>query len=163
MQITTYNSPIGKLYIATADDAVVAISDKPFSEDYFEKLDQYPTVEVPGGSINNINEQLDDYFSGKRQHFDLEMELHGTNFQQAVWKACASIPYGETRSYADLANMIGKPQASRAVGMALGANPIPIVIPCHRVIGSSGKLTGFGGGLDVKKALLELEGIDCKD
>ena len=117
-----------------------------------------PQKTIEGRSADTLKQQLDAYFSGRDPKFKLQIQLHGTEFQQAVWTACASIPFGETRSYGDLARMIGKPRALRAVGMALGANPIPIVIPCHRVIGSNGELTGFAGGLDVKKALLELEG-----
>ncbi len=101
--------------------------------------------------------QLDAYFAGELQHFDLALMPKGTAFQEAVWQALTQIPYGETCSYGDLAAQIGKPKASRAVGAANGLNPIPVIIPCHRVIGSSGKLTGFGGGIETKQFLLELE------
>jgi O-6-methylguanine DNA methyltransferase len=98
------------------------------------------------------------YFSGERVLFDLPLDMrYYTRFQKAVWQATAGIPYGETRSYAWVAKKIGNPRAVRAVGQALGANPVPIIIPCHRVIGSSGKLCGFAGGLTMKKGLLELE------
>lgn len=157
MQIKTYNSPLGKFFIAVREDAVLAISDKAFGEDYLKKLDNYAPIAVRGGSIDKINEQLDDYFSGKRKDFDLTLELHGTDFQYKVWEACAKIPYGETRSYGEIAKAIGKPKAMRAVGSALGKNNIPIIIPCHRVLQSSGKLGGFGWGVDVKKFLLDLE------
>jgi len=101
---------------------------------------------------------LQQYFSGKRVSFDLPLDLNNyTPFQRAVWKAAASIPYGETRSYAWIAKKIGRPKAARAVGQALGANPVPIVIPCHRVIRSAGTLGGFSGGLELKKKLLGLE------
>ena len=102
-------------------------------------------------------EQLLQYFSGERREFDLKMSLAGTEFQQRTWQTLASIPYGQTWSYADLANRVGSPKAVRAVGAANGRNPLPIVLPCHRVIGSNGTLTGFGGGLPVKKWLLEHE------
>ncbi|MGH8218707.1 MAG: methylated-DNA--[protein]-cysteine S-methyltransferase [Steroidobacteraceae bacterium] len=101
--------------------------------------------------------QLEEYFAGQRQSFDLPLAPEGTDFQRTVWQALTRIPYGETISYGELARRIGKPQASRAVGLANGANPLPIVIPCHRVIGADGSLTGFGGGLDIKRKLLALE------
>ena len=102
--------------------------------------------------------QLREYFAGKRNHFELPLNGAGTDFQQAVWSALARIPFGELRSYGDIAREIGRPKAVRAVGAANGRNPLPIVVPCHRVIGSNGSLTGFAGGLDVKTKLLKLEG-----
>jgi methylated-DNA-[protein]-cysteine S-methyltransferase len=108
-----------------------------------------------------VAKQLDEYFGGKRRAFDLELGPQGTAFQRTVWRALSGIPYGETISYAELARRVGNAQASRAVGLANGANPLPIVVPCHRVIGSDGSLTGFGGGLDIKRRLLELEGAAC--
>jgi O-6-methylguanine DNA methyltransferase len=102
--------------------------------------------------------QLRAYFGGELRQFDLPLDLRGTDFQLRVWRELESIPYGETRSYSQIAAAIGAPQAVRAVGAANGANPIPIVVPCHRVIGSGGKLVGYGGGLPLKKRLLELEG-----
>jgi methylated-DNA-[protein]-cysteine S-methyltransferase len=101
--------------------------------------------------------QLEQYFAGRLRHFDLPLHAQGTDFQQRVWAALAQIPYGETRSYRQIAQLIGSPAAVRAVGAANGRNPIPIVVPCHRVIGSDGTLVGFGGGLPVKRLLLELE------
>jgi methylated-DNA-[protein]-cysteine S-methyltransferase len=101
--------------------------------------------------------QLQEYFEGKRQAFDLKMEMKGTPFQKTVWKALTDIPYGTTISYGELARRIGNENASRAVGLANGKNPISIIVPCHRVIGASGKLTGYGGGLELKQALLEHE------
>ena len=102
--------------------------------------------------------QLDEYFAGRRRTFDLELDPHGTEFQRRVWSELRRIPWGETISYGELARRIGSPSASRAVGAANGRNPIPIVIPCHRVIGANGDLTGFGGGLPIKRKLLALEG-----
>ena len=101
--------------------------------------------------------QLQEYFAGKREDFDLPLAPQGTPFQQKVWKHLRQIPYGETISYGELARRVGNPNASRAVGLANGSNPIPIIIPCHRVIGSNGKLTGYGGGLPIKEKLLALE------
>jgi len=101
--------------------------------------------------------QLHEYLRGKRRAFDLPLDLRGTPFQLAVWKAIADLPYGSTKTYGEVASHIGRPRASRAVGQAVGANPIPIIIPCHRIIGASGGLTGFGGGLPLKERLLALE------
>lgn len=103
-------------------------------------------------------EQLGAYFAGELTAFDLELKLRGTEFQRRVWQALLTIPYGETRSYGQIAEQIGAPGSARAVGWANGHNPIAIVVPCHRVIGANGSLTGFGGGLDRKRALLDLEG-----
>lgn len=102
-------------------------------------------------------DQLDAYFAGELHEFDLRLEFHGTAFQRRVWAALQTIPYGETRSYGEIAQQIGSPTASRAVGLANGHNPIAVIVPCHRVIGANGSLTGFGGGLDRKRALLALE------
>jgi len=102
-------------------------------------------------------EQLEAYFAGDRTEFDLDLALVGTVFQRRVWEALLTIPYGETRSYGEIARQIGSPGAFRAVGLANGHNPIGIIVPCHRVIGSNGSLTGYGGGLDRKRTLLELE------
>ena len=101
--------------------------------------------------------QLDEYFAGTRTRFDLPLRLHGTPFQVEVWEQLRRIPYGETISYGELARRVGNANASRAVGLANGQNPLPIVVPCHRVIGANGKLTGYGGGLPIKARLLELE------
>ena|ERR1700692_225124 len=102
--------------------------------------------------------ELEEYFAGERRKFTFPLDLRGTEFQLACWRALLAIPYGETRSYADIARAIGKPNAFRAVGMANNRNPVAIVVPCHRVIASDGGLCGYGGGLDVKRKLLELEG-----
>jgi O-6-methylguanine DNA methyltransferase len=102
-------------------------------------------------------DQIVEYLNGARREFDLPLDLRGTEFQRRVWATVAGIPYGETRTYADIARAIGKPKAVRAVGAANGANPLPLVVPCHRVLGSDGSLTGYGGGLDVKRQLLEME------
>ena len=101
--------------------------------------------------------QLEEYFAGKRRQFDLPLAPRGTEFQRRVWRALTEIPYGNTISYGELARRISKPSASRAVGLANGANPLPIIVPCHRVIGADGSLTGFGGGLPIKRQLLALE------
>jgi methylated-DNA-[protein]-cysteine S-methyltransferase len=107
--------------------------------------------------LKEVSKQLAAYFAAELQNFDLPLDPHGTPFQTKVWRALLDIPYGETRSYGQIAQLLGAPKAVRAVGAANGQNPIPIVIPCHRVIGSNGKLTGFGGGLPLKRLLLDLE------
>ncbi len=107
--------------------------------------------------FGEVKSQLNAYFAGELKDFDLPLAPQGTAFQMSVWKALTTIPYGGTRSYGEIAAQVGNPKASRAVGAANGQNPIPIIIPCHRVIGSTGKLTGFGGGLPTKVALLNLE------
>ncbi len=124
---------------------------------------------TPEGRFNPENpillsaiRQLTEYFSGTLRDFDLPLDLQGTDFQLKVWRQLLTIPYGQTRSYSQIAQSIGLARAVRAVGAANGSNPIPIVVPCHRVIGSSGKLVGYGGGLPLKKRLLELEGIGSK-
>lgn len=108
--------------------------------------------------LNRVAAQLREYFAGTRTTFDLPLEPSGTDFQLSVWELLRKIPYGVTTSYGELARRLGDPKASRAVGAANGANPIPIIVPCHRVVGSKGELTGFGGGLDRKRWLLEHEG-----
>ncbi|WP_075981255.1 methylated-DNA--[protein]-cysteine S-methyltransferase [Bacillus massilinigeriensis] len=104
-------------------------------------------------------DEIIEYLEGKRKIFSVPMDFDGTSFQLAVWNALCEIPYGETKSYSDIADMIHKPAAVRAVGTAIGANPVLIAVPCHRVVGKNGRLTGYRGGLDMKKQLLELEGI----
>lgn len=108
-------------------------------------------------AIGHVRKQLDEYFAGTRKAFDLEVSPKGTAFQHEVWSALRGIPYGQTRSYGDIAEQLGRPDAARAVGRANGSNPISIVVPCHRVIGRDGSMTGFGGGTDVKARLLALE------
>ena len=144
-------TPIGTLLIA-GDDAVRIVS---FPN---KKMPPEPTwKENRRGVVAEAVRQLKDYFAGARSDFDLPVQPEGTEFQRRVWRSLQEIPYGDTISYGELARRVGNPQASRAVGAANGQNPIPIVIPCHRVIGANGKLTGFGGGLPTKELLLALE------
>lgn len=157
MKIKTYNSKVGKLYIAIENNAVLAISFFQFKDDYLKKLKNASSIEINGNNIDSLMDQLSKYFSGKNIKFSVKMALHGTDFQKKVWLACAEIPYGESRSYGDLAKTIKKPKAFRAVGTALGANPISIIIPCHRVLRTNGDLGGYAGGLDIKKQLLDIE------
>jgi methylated-DNA-[protein]-cysteine S-methyltransferase len=146
-------SPIGPLLLAAEDSGLRQI--------LFARNGK-PSEPEPGWKENAISlsetiRQLNAYFAGKLESFDLSLAPEGTPFQQKVWNELLAIPYGETISYGELARRIGNANASRAVGLANGSNPIPIVIPCHRVIGSNGKLTGYGGGLDIKGKLLALE------
>ena len=147
------DTPIGELLLAGDDDALTLVS---FPEGSMRR-DPEPDWIYKEKPFAEARQQLEAYFSGERKEFDLPLHLTGTAFQVRVLEELQRIPYGETASYGDIAKRIGRPKAMRAVGAANGRNPIPIVIPCHRVIGSSGDLTGFGGGLDTKAALLRLE------
>lgn len=143
-----YHAPVGDLQVDWEDGAITAL--KRAGADVKESG-------APNGLTELVFRQLDEYFAGTRRHFDFPHQLHGTPFQEKVWAALRDIPYGETRSYKDIAEAIGHPKAFRAVGMANHANPICIAVPCHRVIGAGGSLVGYGGGLDMKTALLALE------
>ncbi|HET6655290.1 MAG TPA: methylated-DNA--[protein]-cysteine S-methyltransferase [Gammaproteobacteria bacterium] len=147
------NSPVGKLLLAGDNEGLKLVS--------FEtgRHVQQPQADwrQDEGPLRPAMRQLDEYFAGERRDFDLPLQPQGTAFQQSVWRALCDIPYGETESYGTLAKRIGKPKAVRAVGASNGLNPLPIVIPCHRVIGANGSLTGYGGGLEIKQKLLALE------
>ena len=147
------DTPIGELLLAGDDDALCLVS---FPEGSMRR-DPEPDWIYKEKPFSAARQQLTEYFAGERREFDLPLKLSGTEFQMNVLHALQQIPYGETTSYADIAERIGRPKAVRAVGAANGRNPIPIIVPCHRVIGSHGDLTGFGGGLDTKEALLRLE------
>jgi len=148
-------SPIGKLKLVASDKGLVAIlweNDRP------SRVRLGELVEDGGHPVLVETErQLGEYFAGRRREFSVALDMRGTRFQRDVWEALLAIPFGETRSYGQLARQLGNPRATRAVGAANGRNPVSIIVPCHRVIGSSGKLTGFAGGLDVKARLLNLE------
>ena len=152
------NTPIGKIGIATTEDDS-HITDLTWESD-FENLKKENDFQICATElIKRAKKQLFEYFEGKRKNFDLPLLKEGTPFQISVWSALEKIPYGETRSYKDIAIAIDNPKAVRAVGMANNRNKIAIFIPCHRVIGADGKLVGYGGGLHIKRFLLELEGI----
>jgi methylated-DNA-[protein]-cysteine S-methyltransferase len=147
------DTPIGELLLAGDDDALCLVG---FPEGSMRK-DPEPDWIYKEKPFEAARQQLAEYFAGERREFDLPLKLSGTEFQMSVLRALQQIPYGETTSYSDIAERIGRPKAVRAVGAANGRNPVPIIVPCHRVIGSHGDLTGFGGGLDTKEALLRLE------
>ncbi len=154
MNYTYLDTPIGTLLIAGDGEAVRRID---FPRNGKKSAPAEGWTESARGPVGQAVKQLSEYFAGKRAEFDLPLAPEGTEFQRTVWRNLQDIPYGETISYGELAKRVGNPKASRAVGAANGQNPIPIVIPCHRVIGANGKLTGFGGGLPTKEALLALE------
>lgn len=153
MRFTTIDSPVGKLRLVADNEGLRELEFRegrpptPVGEDWVED----PRALAP------VVRQLEEYFAGRRKVFDLDLAPQGTDFQRRVWERLLEIPYGETISYGTLARRVGNPNASRAVGLANGRNPIAIIIPCHRVIGSNGTLTGYGGGLPIKQKLLELE------
>jgi methylated-DNA-[protein]-cysteine S-methyltransferase len=150
------DSPVGRLLLAGDGDSLIQVS-----------FQSGPRPLRPAGGwiaeaapFREAIRQLEEYFGGERRRFDLPLAPRGTGFQRRVWRALTEIPYGKTTCYGELARRIGKPSASRAVGLANGANPLPIIVPCHRVIGADGSLTGFGGGLPIKRKLLALENAE---
>jgi len=154
---TTMRSPVGVLTLVASDVGLVAVL-WPEDDPRRVRLEAAPK-DAEHDVLKVAMAQLQEYFASARREFDLPFDVRGTAFQKQVWEQLLAIPYGETRSYGDIARRLGKPAASRAVGAANGRNPLSIVVPCHRVIGTSGTLTGFAGGLEAKRALLELEGI----
>jgi methylated-DNA-[protein]-cysteine S-methyltransferase len=148
-------SPVGPLKLVASDKALVAILWHPDSPRRVRLSDLVAQDRHP--VLLETERQLGEYFSGKRKSFSIALDMRGTPFQKDVWEALLAIPFGETRSYGQLAKQLGNPRATRAVGAANGRNPVSIIVPCHRVIGSSGKLTGLAGGLEVKARLLSLE------
>ena len=164
---TLVTSPVGPLFLATSVRGLVAL-------EFDKRLPGQQTIrpnprdlraeskkvrfEDSAHELAAYVRELEEYFAGTRRAFDFPLDLRGTDFQIACWRALLAIPYGETRTYADVARAVGRPQGFRAVGMANNRNPVAIVVPCHRVIASDGTLCGYGGGLDIKRKLLELEG-----
>jgi methylated-DNA-[protein]-cysteine S-methyltransferase len=151
------NTPVGKLTLIGSDNGLAAIL---WENDHPGRVRAKAEIEDDKHPVLvETEQQLTEYFAGKRQSFNLALDPIGTDFQREVWTALAGIPYGETRTYMQIALQLGNPKAVRAVGAANGRNPISIILPCHRVIGTSGALTGFAGGLEAKAALLSLEGV----
>lgn len=147
------DSPVGPLTITMSADGVTGV----FFAKHRHPVDPALLGDRDSDGATDVRAQLEEYFDGDRREFDLPLAPEGTEFQLAVWDALLRIPYGQTAGYGELAAWIGKPTASRAVGAANGRNPISIIVPCHRVIGASGDLTGYGGGLERKRTLLDLE------
>jgi methylated-DNA-[protein]-cysteine S-methyltransferase len=147
-----YESPIGRLVLECDGDVLIGVWLPNERRHTRNDADDVPPV------LKETASQLDEYFAGERVDFDVRMELDGTDFQQEVWTELTRIPYGETISYGELARRVGRPSAPRAVGQANGRNPIPVIVPCHRVLASNG-IGGYGGGLKVKRELLAVEGI----
>lgn len=186
LDCTTVDSPVGPLFLAASQKGLVALEfdrrlpgqqtirpnprdvraeglEVRFEEYGFDASGTFSPQRAQGDTeglrtIQQCVRELGEYFSGTRREFSFPLDLRGTEFQLACWRALIAIPYGETRTYADIARVVGRPQGFRAVGMANNRNPVAIVVPCHRVISSDGSLCGYGGGLDVKRKLLELEG-----
>jgi O-6-methylguanine DNA methyltransferase len=167
IHFTKLDSPVGPLFLAASGEGLMAL-------EFDARLPGQQTIrpnprdlrtehkglrfEETDSALQNYARELEEYFAGQRRKFTFPLDLRGTDFQVACWNALLAIPYGETRTYADIARAVGRPQGFRAVGMANNRNPIAIVVPCHRVIASDGTLCGYGGGLDIKRKLLELEG-----
>jgi O-6-methylguanine DNA methyltransferase len=167
LHFTKLDSVVGRLFLAASETGLVAL------EFEARRIGQ-PTIRPNPGDLRDENgslrfvesdrefdpyiRELNEYFAGSRRQFAFPLDLRGTQFQLACWRALLQIPYGETRTYADIARAVGRPQGFRAVGMANNRNPVAIVVPCHRVIASDGTLCGYGGGLEIKRKLLELEG-----
>ncbi len=156
LSTTTHRTPIGTLTLIASDRGLRAIlwaKETPAAAGIGEPVHRDPTHPI----LLRTAAQLDEYFAGNRTRFDIPLDLRGTSFQLAAWRALADIPFGETTSYGEQARALGLPNAARAVGAANGANPVCLVLPCHRVIGKNGSLTGFGGGLKTKQWLLDHE------
>ena len=167
LHTTKMDSAIGPLFLAASGKGLIALefdarlpgqqSIRPNPRHLRAEQNGF-TFESAASLMRPYVNELEEYFDGKRRDFSFPLDLRGTGFQLACWRALLAIPYGETRSYADIARAVGKPNAFRAVGMANNRNPVAIVVPCHRVIASDGTLCGYGGGLDIKRRLLQLEG-----
>ncbi|MDA0766297.1 MAG: methylated-DNA--[protein]-cysteine S-methyltransferase [Verrucomicrobia bacterium] len=149
----TISSPVGNLILLASAEGLAGL----FFGHRIER-DSLPSEDAGNGHLAAAEKQLREYFAGKRTRFDLPFDVAGTDFQKRVWAELSRIPFGVTRSYGEIAARIGNPKSVRAVGLANGANPLSVIVPCHRVIGANGSLTGFGGGLELKRRLLVLEG-----
>lgn len=164
---TRFISPVGPLFLAASEKGLVALEfdarlpgQQTIRPNPRDLRAESASVQFSDSatSLSRYTRELEQYFASTRREFTFPLDLRGTEFQVACWHALLAIPYGETRTYADIARVVGRPQAFRAVGMANNRNPVAIVVPCHRVIASDGTLCGYGGGLDIKRKLLELEG-----
>ncbi len=153
-----FDTPLGKVTLQASDDGILGA----WFETHTTQPDSLGQASDDHPLLMQAKLQLEEYFQGIRTEFSLPIAAKGTEFQTQVWRALTTIPFGETWSYQQLADAIGNPKAVRAVGLANGKNPVSIIVPCHRVIGKSGRLTGYAGGVERKAALLKLEGIECK-
>jgi O-6-methylguanine DNA methyltransferase len=165
-------SPVGPLFLAASGQGLVALefdarlpgqqtirpNPRDMRAEHRREKGKEVQFEESEDAMRTYLQQLEEYFAGQRREFSFALDLRGTDFQLACWRVLLAIPYGETRTYGDIARAVGRPHGFRAVGMANNRNPVAIVVPCHRVIASDGTLCGYGGGLDVKRKLLELEG-----
>lgn len=154
-RFTYYDSPLGTVTLQANEQGLLGV----WFETHTTKPQDLGTQEDSFPIFQSVKEQLERYFAGEAVQFDVPIAAKGTPFQQSVWHALTTIPYGETWSYAQLADAIGNPKAVRAVGLANGKNPVSVIVPCHRVIGKNGKLTGYAGGIERKQRLLAIEGI----
>ncbi|EDK30461.1 methylated-DNA--[protein]-cysteine S-methyltransferase [Vibrio chagasii] len=154
-RFTYYDSPLGTVTLQANEQGLLGV----WFETHTTKPEDLGTQEDSFPIFQSVKDQLDRYFAGEAVQFDVPIAAKGTPFQQSVWHALTTIPYGETWSYAQLADAIGNPKAVRAVGLANGKNPVSVIVPCHRVIGKNGKLTGYAGGVERKQRLLAIEGI----
>ncbi|CAH7291300.1 methylated-DNA--[protein]-cysteine S-methyltransferase [Vibrio alginolyticus] len=154
-RFTYYDSPLGTVTLQANEHGLLGV----WFETHTTKPEDLGTQEDSFPIFQSVKDQLDRYFAGEAVQFDVPIAAKGTPFQQSVWHALTTIPYGETWSYAQLADAIGNPKAVRAVGLANGKNPVSVIVPCHRVIGKNGKLTGYAGGVERKQRLLAIEGI----
>jgi methylated-DNA-[protein]-cysteine S-methyltransferase len=150
------DTPVGPLAVAKTDNGLARINFDP--EGFDERIARMFGVRVLRVPLDDVRRELDEYFEGRRTEFDLPIDLRVAPFHAEVLRELALVPYGRTATYGELARKVGRPRAARAVGTVMHNNPIPIVLPCHRIVGANGSLTGYGGGLHVKRALLELEG-----
>lgn len=156
--LTQFPSPLGTYVLVSSQKGVVCVKPEDRAPAWLARWDREDIqLRDNGGHNHELASQLDAYFGGRLRQFGVPLDLRGTPFQRRVWELLRAIPYGDTRSYGQIAEAMGRPDAARAVGRAIGSNPVSIVVPCHRVIGSNGELTGYGGGLHRKEALLDLE------
>jgi len=173
---TTVISTVGPLFLAASTRGLMALefdvrlpgqqtirpNPRDLREERIHRRAKKVEFQESRDAMRTYVQQLDEYFAGERREFSFALDLRGTDFQLACWRALLAIPYGQTRTYGDIARAVGRPHGFRAVGMANNRNPVAIVVPCHRVIASDGTLCGYGGGLDIKRKLLELEGaLSC--
>ena len=156
VRFDTFDSPVGELFVAATKRGLARIS--YFPDGMEDSLARTFGVRVLRSPLDDIHRELDEYFEGKRRAFDLALDLRVAPFYADVLRELALVPYGQTDTYGALAAKVGRPRAARAVGTVMNRNPIPIVLPCHRIVGANGSLTGYAGGLDVKRHLLQLEG-----